>query len=57
MNRQIHAVDANFGKAKVIAMQERIQAINPNCVVHEIEDFVTTDNINTLLDFECGRHA
>ena len=53
VNRQIHAVDANFGKAKVIAMQERIQAINPNCVVHEIEDFVTTDNINTLLDFEC----
>lgn len=53
VNRQIHAVDAHFGKAKVTAMQERIHAINPNCEVHEVEDFVTTDNINEILDFDC----
>ena len=53
VNRQIHAVDANFGKAKVTAMQERIHEINPNCVVHEIEEFVTTDNINEILAFDC----
>lgn len=53
VNRQIHAVGGNFGKAKVTAMHERISAINPNCVVHEIEDFVTTDNINEILAFGC----
>lgn len=53
VNRQIHAVGGNFGKAKVTAMRERINVINPNCVVHEIEDFVTTDNINEILAFDC----
>ncbi|MFW5431556.1 MAG: ThiF family adenylyltransferase [Methylophilaceae bacterium] len=53
VNRQIHAVDGNYGKAKVTAMHERILAINPGCTVHEIEDFVTTDNINTILNFDC----
>jgi tRNA A37 threonylcarbamoyladenosine dehydratase len=53
VNRQIHAVDANLGKAKVTAMQERIEAINPGCVVHEIEDFLTTDNINDIFNFDC----
>lgn len=53
VNRQIHAVDGNFGKAKVTAMQERIKVINPNCKVHEIEDFVTTDNVSEILDFKC----
>ncbi|PCI54566.1 MAG: tRNA threonylcarbamoyladenosine dehydratase, partial [Methylophilaceae bacterium] len=53
VNRQIHAVDGNFGKAKVIAMHERIRAINPNCTVHEIEEFVTTENINDVLNFNC----
>ena len=53
VNRQIHAIDANFGKAKVTAMQERIHEINPHCSVLEIEDFVTTDNINAILDFDC----
>lgn len=53
VNRQIHAVDGNFGKAKVTAMHERINVINPTCVVREIEDFVTTENINEVLAFDC----
>lgn len=52
VNRQLHAVDGNYGKAKVTAMRERIAEINPECKVNEIEDFVTTDNIDTLLDFD-----
>lgn len=48
-NRQIHALEANIGKAKVTAMRERIAQINPLCKVHEIEDFVTQENINTAL--------
>lgn len=53
VNRQLHAVDGAFGKAKVSAMHARILSINPNCVVREIEDFITVQNIATLLNFKC----
>ena len=53
VNRQIHALEGAFGKAKVSAMRERILAINPGCQVSEIEDFVKLDNIDKLLDFDC----
>lgn len=49
MNRQIHALENNLGKAKVTAMRERIADINPACVVREIEDFVTADNLVQML--------
>lgn len=49
VNRQIQALDDEFGKAKVTAMAERIRAINPMCVVTEIEDFVTPDNLDAML--------
>lgn len=52
VNRQIHAVDGAFGKAKVTAMRERILSINPSCKVTEIEDFVTPENIEKLLNFQ-----
>ena len=51
VNRQIHALDNNFGKPKVSAMAERIHTINPACMVREIEDFVTLENVANLLDF------
>lgn len=53
VNRQIHAVDGAFGKAKVTAMAERIHAINPSCKVNEIEDFITPDNLTALLNQRC----
>lgn len=53
VNRQLHAVDGAFGKAKVSAMRERILSINPHCVVREIEDFITAENIAVLLNFQC----
>lgn len=43
-NRQIHALDDLYGKAKIDAMAERIHAINPHCTVSCIEDFVTPEN-------------
>lgn len=49
INRQIHALEGEFGKAKVRAMAERILAINPACRVHEIEDFVTVENVEEKL--------
>lgn len=50
VNRQLHAVEGEFGKAKVAAMAQRIRAINPLCVVHEIEDFITAENAAALLN-------
>ena len=49
VNRQVHALEGEFGKAKVSAMAQRIRAINPHCAVSEIEDFVTPENVETLL--------
>lgn len=49
VNRQLHAVDGAFGKAKVTAMRERIHSINPQATVYEIEDFVTLENAGEML--------
>lgn len=54
VNRQLHAVDGAFGKAKVSAMRERILSINPLCIVREIEDFITPQNVATLLNVKCN---
>ncbi|MFA7293168.1 MAG: tRNA cyclic N6-threonylcarbamoyladenosine(37) synthase TcdA [Rhodocyclaceae bacterium] len=53
-NRQIHALETNFGQAKVTAMAERIRGINPGCDLAEIEDFVTPENVASMLggDFD-----
>jgi tRNA threonylcarbamoyladenosine dehydratase len=48
-NRQIHALESVFGKAKVDAMAERIAQINPDCEIRCIEDFVTADNLEVTL--------
>ncbi|MFO1435676.1 MAG: tRNA threonylcarbamoyladenosine dehydratase [Gammaproteobacteria bacterium] len=50
VNRQLHALDGNFGMAKVTAMQQRILAINPACTVTAVEEFVTQDNLESMLD-------
>jgi len=49
VNRQIHALDGVFGKAKTDAMAQRILAINPQCAVSCIEDFVSLDNLDQML--------
>lgn len=49
VNRQIHALTDTLGKAKVGALAERIAQINPFCRVSEIEDFVTEDNLASLI--------
>lgn len=48
-NRQLPALEGNYGKAKVRALEERILAINPDCRVHCVEEFVTVDNPGELL--------
>jgi tRNA A37 threonylcarbamoyladenosine dehydratase len=49
INRQVHALEATLGQAKVGAMKERIAQINPDCRVDCIEEFVSEENIATLL--------
>ena len=49
VNRQIHALGDEFGKAKVVAMAERIHAINPTCEVTTVEEFIAEDNLDDLL--------
>ena len=44
-NRQIQALSGAVGRSKVEVMAERIRAINPDCVVHAVADFVTRDNM------------
>ena len=49
INRQVHALQATLGQAKVLAMRERIAQINPACVVDGVEEFVDADNWPALL--------
>jgi tRNA threonylcarbamoyladenosine dehydratase len=49
INRQVHAVDATIGRAKVLAMRERVAQIHPACRVHAIEEFAGPDNWSALL--------
>lgn len=48
-NRQIHAIHGNVGKAKTEVMADRLRAINPDCEVVCIDDFITPENTATLL--------
>jgi len=49
INRQGHALDSTLGKAKVSVMAGRIRDINPQCTVTEVEEFLTVENLETLL--------
>lgn len=49
VNRQVHALEGTLGQAKVRAMAERIAQINPDCRVDGIEEFITEENVATLL--------
>ncbi|MGA8258876.1 MAG: tRNA threonylcarbamoyladenosine dehydratase [Arenicellales bacterium] len=52
INRQVHALEPDFGMAKVAAMGRRIADINPQCRVTAVEEFVTPGNVCSLLDVE-----
>ncbi|MDR6177243.1 tRNA A37 threonylcarbamoyladenosine dehydratase [Pseudomonas sp. SORGH_AS 211] len=47
-NRQVHALEGQVGRPKVTVMAERIQTINPACVVKAVADFVTRE---TMADY------
>ena len=49
-NRQLHALDGQFGRPKVAVMAERLRAINPELKVHTVSEFLTAGNLERLLD-------
>lgn len=49
INRQVQALGATLGAAKVDALEARIADIHPGCEVLKVEDFVTPDNWPGLL--------
>lgn len=49
VNRQVQAVGATLGQAKVVALRERIADIHPGCRVDAVEAFVEADNWPMLL--------
>ena len=49
INRQVQALGATLGQAKVEAMRARIADIHPGCDVRAVEEFVDEDNWPALL--------
>ncbi|AGF48535.1 Uba/ThiF-type NAD/FAD binding protein [Candidatus Kinetoplastibacterium oncopeltii TCC290E] len=54
INRQIHSLSSTIGKSKVEVMADRIAEINPNCNVDIIEDFLSHENINNVINTKCN---
>jgi tRNA A37 threonylcarbamoyladenosine dehydratase len=48
-NRQIHALQGNYGRRKVEVMTERVKAINPDAVVVPWDNFVGPENLGAVL--------
>ena len=49
-NRQLPALAGNYGRSKVEAMAERLRAIHPQIDVDPVAHFLTTKNLDELLD-------
>jgi len=49
VNRQLHALDGEFGKPKVEVLAQRVKAINPECVVHPLQAFFLKSNAAGIL--------
>ena len=50
INRQIHAMTDTVAQLKTEAMKERVEKINPECVIEIIDDFITPENIPEYLN-------
>ena len=50
VNRQVHALGSTLGASKVDTMTRRIADISPATVLEAIEDFVTVENVEQLID-------
>ncbi|HSX50026.1 MAG TPA: tRNA cyclic N6-threonylcarbamoyladenosine(37) synthase TcdA [Cellvibrio sp.] len=48
-NRQSHALKSNLGRPKNQVITERLRDINPELVIHSVEDFIDEHNMKTLV--------
>ena len=48
-NRQVHALDGNYGKAKVERDGRAHRPIDPACRVRQVEDFIEPANFDSVL--------
>ncbi|MEE2025668.1 tRNA cyclic N6-threonylcarbamoyladenosine(37) synthase TcdA [Alkalimonas sp. NCh-2] len=48
-NRQLHTTCDTIGRDKVAVMAERLRAIWPGCLVNEVSDFISKDNLFELI--------
>lgn len=49
VNRQLPALSDTFGESKIAVMKKRALGINPDMIVHAIDEFLTPDNVGQLL--------
>jgi tRNA threonylcarbamoyladenosine dehydratase len=49
VNRQLHALDGALGKPKVEVMEQRVRAINPDCIIHPLQAFFVKSNAEEIL--------
>jgi tRNA threonylcarbamoyladenosine dehydratase len=49
-NRQLHALDGQYGRGKGEVLAERCRAINPEIEVEVVSSFLTPANLESLLD-------
>jgi tRNA A37 threonylcarbamoyladenosine dehydratase len=50
INRQLHAVDGQIGRPKVVVLAERVALINPECVVHAVPEYFVESTASRLLE-------
>jgi tRNA A37 threonylcarbamoyladenosine dehydratase len=48
-NRQIHAIEGNYGRSKVEVMAERVKSINPEAIVVSWKEFMDAKNMDVIL--------
>lgn len=50
VNRQLQALSSNFGRGKADVLAERVLQINPRCTVRVVDDFLSRENADHILD-------
>jgi tRNA threonylcarbamoyladenosine dehydratase len=48
-NRQSHALQSNIGRSKNQIICERLRDINPEIIIHSVEDFIDQDNMKAVI--------
>jgi len=49
-NRQLHALSHTVGMSKAAVLKERLQQVNPEIKINSIEDFLTQETVENLLN-------